>query len=449
MWVRSGIALAAVMVLAGTAVASADASWSAALVDAPVSNALMTDEPSVPSCWAEQECVFVGSLIHPGDVTPFAAYIATQAADSVTAIEAPVPADASASDPYVQLLSVSCTSAAACVASGDYRVAAGSIHGLIETWDGTTWTAAAAPIRGAYGQASLSAVACSTTMCVITGSYRKSNATQDLLLDRQGSGDWQLRQVVNPVGTKHAFYFHSPSCPVTGVCHALADDANSGTRKPLLLRPAPSDWRATYFRAPAGVRAADLDLGALSCSTPHDCTAIAAYPAADPTGLAAESLTDGTMTATMIQVSSGSYSPGVVIDCATPTSCVGVVNDYSASYTTARFVREANGTRTVRAAPRPAGLEHSYSSLDGIACATSASCAAVGSASTASAQKLFVDTLANGKWTSAAVASPDPHHDDYVQFAGVDCVGHSCLASGTTEGGDDPFLANHALYATS
>jgi hypothetical protein len=83
---------------------------------------------------------------------------------------------------------VSCTSAAACTATGTYGSRNGHYEPLIEAWNGTRWTIRATPAPGTIGNNSLSAVSCtSATACTAAGEYYNSGY-QTLIESETASG---------------------------------------------------------------------------------------------------------------------------------------------------------------------------------------------------------------------------------------------------------------------
>jgi hypothetical protein len=64
---------------------------------------------------------------------------------------------------------VSCTSAAACTAAGDYTNSSTYARTLIETWNGTRWSLVPSPNRRADSY--LDGVSCTSTACTTAGYY--------------------------------------------------------------------------------------------------------------------------------------------------------------------------------------------------------------------------------------------------------------------------------------
>jgi hypothetical protein len=90
---------------------------------------------------------------------------------------------------YDQLLAVSCALARFCVAVGSEAGAAkGSVsHPLIETWNGTSWSQAAASTKGAGG--GLFGVSCAAAgFCTAVGDYTTNGTNSSTLIETGTAG---------------------------------------------------------------------------------------------------------------------------------------------------------------------------------------------------------------------------------------------------------------------
>ena len=86
------------------------------------------------------------------------------------------------------LTGVSCVSASFCVATGYFVNSIGS-HGLMLTWNGSSWALAAGPFSVAATQASLTGVSCaSTSFCVALGNNYNGTNYQNSILSWNGKG---------------------------------------------------------------------------------------------------------------------------------------------------------------------------------------------------------------------------------------------------------------------
>ncbi len=137
----------------------------------------------------------------------------------------PNPAGATASG----LNGVSCTSATACTAVGNYTASDGTQVTLAERWDGTSWSIQTMP--GLTGDSDLGGVSCtSATACVAAGSSNGGSAT---LAEVWNGTSWSVQATRNP-GTSPTF--SGVSCALATTCTAVGGYTNTATNSPLAER---------------------------------------------------------------------------------------------------------------------------------------------------------------------------------------------------------------------
>jgi hypothetical protein len=149
----------------GLLLSGSGTSWTA--TEAPLPAGSAGGNLTAVTCSSPAQCVAVGSY------SSGLGLLLSGSGTSWTASEAPLPADASAT-PEVQLTAIACTSASACVVSGNYLNSSGAQQ-VVETGSGTNWTATEVPppSGGAFvDQTGTTPVACpATNMCVAVGDY--------------------------------------------------------------------------------------------------------------------------------------------------------------------------------------------------------------------------------------------------------------------------------------
>ena len=113
--------------------------WTTSAAVLPTNDALRIRFSTLTSetCPAPGSCVAVGSYLDARGGQR--GLIDTLAGGTWTPETAPLPANA-ASDPGADVTSVTCVSTDACVAVGGYSAKKGQESGLVETFDGSTWT---------------------------------------------------------------------------------------------------------------------------------------------------------------------------------------------------------------------------------------------------------------------------------------------------------------------
>jgi hypothetical protein len=98
-----------------------------------------------------------------------------------------------------QVLGVSCTSASACEAVGDYRNRLGTPSPIAESWNGRAWRLQNVPSPpAATGGGDLVSVSCtSASICRAAGSYSTTDVQATLAESWNGSS-WTVQKTVNP-----------------------------------------------------------------------------------------------------------------------------------------------------------------------------------------------------------------------------------------------------------
>lgn len=125
------------------------------------------------------------------------------------------------------LYSVSCVSASACTAAGDYANGMTSMT-LAERWNGTKWSIENTPNPTGAADSFLYGVSCaSASVCTAAGLY--FDYTADLTLAEGWNGTtWSIEPTPNPSGGSKSILY-SVSCPSAGPCTAVGYHDNGST----------------------------------------------------------------------------------------------------------------------------------------------------------------------------------------------------------------------------
>jgi hypothetical protein len=383
------------------------------------------------SCPAAGTCVAIGTYVLSASGEQ--SVIATLSGGTWTAMTAPVPA----ADQRAVLRGISCPVAGSCVAVGYYQDSSGSLHPLIDTLSGGTWTAADLPVTGlspaAASNVILGLVSCPVTgSCAAAGSYNDTSGHRQGLLASLANGTWTAvtapTSALNPgPWTSPALGFNSLSCPAAGSCFAAGSylavpDKQDG----LIATLANGTWSditapVNGLNPPAGTSTGDsVNLNAVSCPAVGSCVAVGVYQD-----------TSNNRDGFAETLSGGTWTPGNI-------PMTGLV---------------------------PTGLF--VNSFTGISCPSAGSCAATGtyqdtSGATATMNGLehgLLDTLSGGTWTATAaptyaleppqIYTTDPLQPPYqvpVTPDSVACpVAGSCVAVGYYS---DPGQSLHGLIET-
>ncbi len=462
----------AVPVLAGSPASAVALSWPAA---SQATSGLTLQagavDPTLNStaCWSSGSCVSVGEDDASGGEHPIVVIDSNGAAAQAVVVTVPAGASTGASA-VASLNSVSCSSAGACAAVGEYQDTSGIVHGLVvPITGGNVGTAIAVSGPGASGQTYLRSVSCPLVgVCVAVGTYAiNANANQDGVIVTITNGSpssvstaglpanantsapfvsvnsvncWasgycvaagqylassnsEIYPFVIPIakgvpaaGIEVALpgnaytgsggqqsVLASIGCQATGACVAAGYyvDSSGGSR-PLVVpiatsgKPALAD--AIGLPANAAGAAADDGLTGVSCGPTGACEAVGYYvdssgsgePLAVATSVGAVSSgIELKLPSNALSLSGGKQSASLsAVVCPQSGSCLAVGDYYDSSADQQGLVEPIlSGSSAGNQASLPGGVvPNPDAALDAVACATSASCLAVGSYHDATAQ---------------------------------------------------------------
>jgi len=180
-------------------------------------------------------CPAIGSCVAVGSFAPtsgtFQGFIETLSLGTWTATEAPMPANAPATDGFARLDTVTCPSVGGCVAVGWYYDTSGSYHEVMETQSAVTWTpveqqvpahpAAKNPTNTDEG---IGNVSCPTTgACVAVGSYFDNSRRDKSTIATLAGGTWAVIKAPLPTAANEnlASNLVAVTCSPAGACVAV------------------------------------------------------------------------------------------------------------------------------------------------------------------------------------------------------------------------------------
>ena len=129
---------------------------------------------------------------------------------------------------------VSCASSHSCVAVGTFDDdSAGVDEDLIETWDGTSWSATPTPEpEGTFSE--LSAVSCvSSKSCVAVGDYVNESEADVTVIESLAGAVWSIDESPNPGNSDDTLA--GARCTSSDSCVAVGDFLNTGSRPRTLV----------------------------------------------------------------------------------------------------------------------------------------------------------------------------------------------------------------------
>lgn len=170
------------------------------------------------------------------------------------------------------LYDISCSSGSACVATGSYTDSNGTYYGLVERWNGTTWTQSS--ISPPTGQSyRLKGVDCtSSTACTAVGSSISISSGVTMAIAVRWNGtSWVTQTVPLPEGSS-ASTLSDVDCYSSTRCIAAGDVSDSSGVKPLIVAWANSSWLVE--ETPLVVGGGRTTLETISCPSAADCVAV-------------------------------------------------------------------------------------------------------------------------------------------------------------------------------
>jgi hypothetical protein len=330
---------------------------------------------------------------------------------------------------FTSLSAVSCATRTSCAVAG-YRRWNQSWQPFSETWNGTRWAIRPVPVPASAVSTQLTAVSCpSPSYCVAVGDYQSTTP-----------GEWALSEIWNgthwtpmsmPVPTTASttqisgiFCLSDTSCVAVGW-----DDGGSGGVGLTLVEI----WNGTAWSiqpSPNPPAAAEgSSLSAVSCASAGSCSAVGTYLTGSSPYLSfAEYWNGSKWTVQVTPNASGTDTYLNAVSCPAPGTCTAVGN----TGTNETLVENLKaGAWTVTAGPSPG----KGGSLDGVWCATTTACSAVGQYTTSGGDGRTLAERWNGQ-TWAVEAAPVGSAGAYQvnELTGVSCVAASwCMASGSNQ----------------
>ena len=371
-WIAKSLATALVtLAVLGAAPAPALASgWS--IQPSPNPSGASQSTLSGVSCTSAHACTAVGKYIKStgGILTLAERWNGTEWTIQPT----PNPAGASQSI----LSGVSCTSASACAAVGNYIKSTGGNLTLAERWNGTKWTIQPAPNPTGASQSTLSGVSCtSASACTAVGNYANSAGRVLTLAERWNGSAWTIQQTANPgVSTKYWVpnVLTGVSCATSTACIAVGWDRldGCGVFHCYIDATLAEGWDGATWTVQSGLPGyrfpIPIAFAGVSCSSAAACAAVGSNNA-----LTLAAGWNGTTWATQSTPNpSGATSSALTsVSCASATACTAV------GQSGGTLAEAWNGAEwNIRPTPNPTGATNSQ--LAGVSCTTSAACTAVG-----------------------------------------------------------------------
>jgi hypothetical protein len=174
---------------------------------------------------------------------------------------------------HSSLSSVSCTSATACSAVGTYWTLGANVT-LAEAWNGTKWAVQATPNPAGALNTYLDAVSCSSaTACAAVGNYVVSNPFYQGLAELWNETDWTIERTPSPTPGASEISLDAVACYSNNFCIAVESYQNrSGIE--LTLAEKWNGEKCVVQSTPNPKREEVSSLTGISCTSATSCIAV-------------------------------------------------------------------------------------------------------------------------------------------------------------------------------
>jgi len=336
----------------------------------------------------------------------------------------------------VNLNAVSCTSATTCTAVGISVGSSGPIVTLAEAWDGASWTTQATPNPSKATGAVLNGVSCSSaTACTAVGNYSDSSGNTKTLAEAWDGPTWVIQHTPNPLATTNAV-LSGVSCTSSTACTAVGHYTGSASIATLAEAWNGTKWVIQHTADPAGMSVVEF-LG-VSCASGVACSAVGfSLDSSNHNVMLAEAW-NGTKWVIQHTTTPLGTTSAVLrgVSCTANTACTAV-GDSIGSSAFLTLAETWNGKKWVlQKTPNPA-VTTIGSFLTSVSCASSTDCTAVGYNDAIPPGSVTVAEAWNGtKWVIQPTLNPPGAQQSYLN--GVSCssatvcnaVGYANIGSG-------------------
>ena len=262
---------------------------------------------------------------------------------------------------------VSCTTARACTAVGDYDINARQTDVLVERWNGSRWSIQSAPDQAGSPVSLLSGVSCASAhACTAVGEYgNPGNSPPFVLAERWNGSRWSILPAPSAGGLEG--FLSGVSCSAPAACTAVGGGANG--------HPRVERWNGTASklqRTPSVPRGDQAFFSAVSCTSANACTAVGT----DGTGPAVFPLAQGwngrRWSSQGARIAGDDFTS---VSCTAPRACTAVGDASGGAQT---LTAAWDGSRwSVQPSPQATDSRTNHTLFD-VSCTSQSSCFAVG-----------------------------------------------------------------------
>jgi hypothetical protein len=327
---------------------------------------------------------------------------------------------------------VACTSATNCLAVGVWDDINGHGQTLSEKWNGSAWTFVPSPNNSAYSNG-FDVVACvSDSQCWAVGYSYDANAKSQGLIEQWDGTSWTVVPV-NGLPSLTTF-LQSVTCASASDCWAVGDDTDptGGPSGLAVSHTVIVQWNGTSWSLVLSPNTDPMQsnvLNSVTCNSPTDCWAVGYYYRQINPNIVYQSLIlrwDGVSWAILPSPAvTNNYSNYLQsVTCTSTTNCWAVGGQDNGLQADMTLIEHWNGSSWT-IVPSPNAVSNDNNVLQGVICASASQCWAVG---WWIPQANISDTLIE-EWNGTAwsiVDSPnvivDPNNNIYAEYNDLEAV---------------------------
>jgi hypothetical protein len=403
--------------------------WSTLTVSLPAG--AFSGELDGISCTSASACVAVGQFINSsGDEEALAV---TYNGTKWSAQGIANPANMYAG----QLLAVSCTNSTSCVAVGtlygsDTYYGGGA---FAESWNGSSWTNQPVAYNPGTLEATLSSVSCTAAnACTAVGNYSNASRRTVPLVERWNGSSWAVQMTTNPTNASN-MVLNGVVCTGSAACIAVGDyDTSNYAQVGMVERWNGTSWAFRSVPAPSG--GTQVTLNSLSCTSGTACVAVGNFENSSGNQVGLSALWDGTNWTAKAAASlpgSDSQQNLVNVSCSGASACTAVGSYVNSSELQQTLAQGYNGSAwSLQTTKNISGLV-GFTELKADSCYSSTACVAVGDYSGPGyygGSYPYAEVWNGSAWKTSVAANPGGGKGGTL--SGVSCYSSTgCMAVGT------------------
>jgi hypothetical protein len=324
-----------------------------------------------------------------------------------------------------ELWAVSCAGQRACTAVGDHN-SGGHYHLVVKRERNGQWTLQQAPVPRGAKDAILLGVSCTAaSTCAAAGWFSKGRADRTLVEVESPEHTWSVART--PDVGPGANQLDGISCSSTDVCAAVGYQSVGAAYQTLVEIDRGGSW--SVVPSPNTSPVLDNALNAVSCTGPHDCTAVGiARGVSGNLSPLVERWNGTSWTMVTSAVPAGSTDAELYgVSCTGPSTCTAV-GQYANGSSYQTLVEAWNGSGFVAVAS-PDATTSAQNLLQSVSCAALGHCTAVGAYFDGASQRSLIETETHGVWSLPPPTTGSP--TNFAFLYGVSCpTAASCTAVG-------------------